>query len=504
MKEMKEKQIVKFNHKEISMLAVFAILVLLMSVSVIFECISLVKKTRLGNIDELRVARTYSTVKTGDDSTESEKVRFDAYVAKDIDGDGFAEKLRGTCKKIGESDTLYMQLNIEGGGTFKNGMITVNGENFYLSTGLVAGDVIKENYFNVNTETIALNDITEATNTLITGNIQSGNYNDDWLNTIAINRNNINNLSSENNEVILTGTFVDESGEEISIEKKVKITVDWYGSLDLVLHNNYQSNVFDEDNSTVKFTIDLEETKKELVLSNLYIEGEIPQIEGYDPEEVILPTGGTYDETTRKFVIKLESQVDEEGNVIKALTSRNTINVECRYPREAFISQSLEDKYVDVSLKSYVEGYNNEKISEKIIRSNEIDSQLVLKYTKLPEDAVYGMGLYMGSGNNINIGKDDIKISKKNATKAFINSGIIDNEFETYSSIWQWERIKNNENDRIILYQKYPDTIDREDVEGVIINTGIMLYGNIESLLGSDGYINIYNADNDELIKHFV
>ena len=42
--------------------------------------------------------------------------------SKDLDKDGFAEKIRGTCKAIGEADTLYFSLNVMTDGMLKNGI----------------------------------------------------------------------------------------------------------------------------------------------------------------------------------------------------------------------------------------------------------------------------------------------------------------------------------------------------------------------------------------------
>ena len=37
-------------------------------------------------------------------------VQFDAFFLRDINGDGYAEGIRGTCKEVGKEDTLYMEL----------------------------------------------------------------------------------------------------------------------------------------------------------------------------------------------------------------------------------------------------------------------------------------------------------------------------------------------------------------------------------------------------------
>ena len=69
-------------------------------------------KSKIVNDPELARAMTYAQVKDGDEATSSEYVQFDAFFLRDIDGDGNAEGIRGTCEEIGKSDTLYMKVNV--------------------------------------------------------------------------------------------------------------------------------------------------------------------------------------------------------------------------------------------------------------------------------------------------------------------------------------------------------------------------------------------------------
>ena len=72
----------------------------------------------------------------GTEGTDSEQtvdnVKFSAFFLRDLDGDGYAEKLKGTCKEIGKEDTLYMEVNVQTAGYLKNGKIEINGNNYYL------------------------------------------------------------------------------------------------------------------------------------------------------------------------------------------------------------------------------------------------------------------------------------------------------------------------------------------------------------------------------------
>ena len=126
---------------------------------------------------EIARSMTYEEVKEGVEIVEeAPNVKFDAFFLRDLDGDGYAESIRGTCKEIGKEDTLYMELNVETAGYLKNGKITINGENFYLQTSLPKDDELKDNYIGNNIKTIEFNDIANGTQKMITGIVRSGNY----------------------------------------------------------------------------------------------------------------------------------------------------------------------------------------------------------------------------------------------------------------------------------------------------------------------------------------
>ena len=177
---------------------------------------------------ELEVSKTYEQVEEGDEATQSEYVKFDAFFLRDLDGDGYAESIRGACREIGEEDTLYMELNVMTAGYLRDGKITVNGENFYLQTSLPKDDELKNNYIGNNVKTIEFNDLANGTQKMLTGIVRSGNYSYSSQKAAAIG-NNINNYSKVNS-VTLTGTWVSEDGETtVDINKTVDFTIDWYG-----------------------------------------------------------------------------------------------------------------------------------------------------------------------------------------------------------------------------------------------------------------------------------
>ena len=300
----------------------------------------------LANNTELAKAMTYEEVKDGDENIEgTDNVKFDAFFLRDLNGDGYAESIRGTSKEIGKEDTLYMELNVQTAGYLKDAKITINDGNFYFQTTLPKDDELKDNYIGNNVRTIEFNQLNNGTQKMITGIVRSGdysyssskdaaignninnyskvnsvtltgtyvgedgtetpitktvNFNIDWYGTtkatIYTNKdaaigNNINNYSKVNS-VTLTGTYVGEDGTETPITKTVNFNIDWYGTTKATIYTNSSYNNYsdldtriDEENGTITldFSVRTEETQEELILKKNHVEATIPQLNGYDP-----------------------------------------------------------------------------------------------------------------------------------------------------------------------------------------------------------------------------
>ena len=118
---------------------------------------------------ELAKAMTYGELTEEDSNTQSENVRFSAYFARDLNGDGYAEKVKGTCKEVEGEDTLYMSLNVLGEGRLKDAKIEIEGDNIYFKTALIDDETISGNYISENTKEINLKEVISGTQKLIVG-----------------------------------------------------------------------------------------------------------------------------------------------------------------------------------------------------------------------------------------------------------------------------------------------------------------------------------------------
>ena len=174
---MREKEILK-NKTVLKGITLGSITILLFTILIgIFIITQKNERIRLyQSSPELSRAMNYHQISKEEkavDETDG-NVLFSAFFLRDITGDGYAEELEGTCKQIGDQDTLYMELNVQTEGYLKNGKIEIQGKNFYLQTNLVEDAQLKQNYIGNNIKTIELEDIANGTQKLITGIIRSG------------------------------------------------------------------------------------------------------------------------------------------------------------------------------------------------------------------------------------------------------------------------------------------------------------------------------------------
>lgn len=278
---------------------------------------------------ELARAMTYNQVKEGEekvkvDGKDFSFVSFDAFFLRDLNGDGIAEGVRGTCKQVGKEDTLYMELNVLTNGYLENGKITIHSENFYFNTAIVADSEIKQNYIGSNIKEIELKQINSGTQKSLTGIVRSGDYSNQGRKTEAIGSNTSN--YSKINSITLTGTHVANDGTRTEIEKTVQFNVDWHGTVEASIPYSSKNqtkditSTIDEENQEINLEFDMavQETKNELILKKSYVEGNIPELNGYKPTKVEI-TGShvtyTYNEETMTFTAQREATIEEQGKL---------------------------------------------------------------------------------------------------------------------------------------------------------------------------------------------
>ena len=469
---------------------------------------------------ELGRAMNYEEFTDKDEEVEgTENVKFSAFFLRDINQDGYAEKIKGTCKEIGQEDTLYMEINVETAGMLKNAKIERQGNNFYLQTALPKDNELKDNYIGNNIKVIEFNDLNNGTQKLLTGIVRSGDYSYTSSKADAIG-NNINNLSRQDNKVILTGTYVNEENQEIEIRKEVNLETDWYGETRASISTTNQSknleDVIDEENGTINldFTVYTNETANELIVSKNHVEGETPELNGYAPTSVEY-TGSTgnfnYNAETRTFTIDRIAELDEQGNVTTKLSRSNSYGIKVVYPIEAYQTLGTETIQLKIPVKTYYEGYNNP--NEEFInpyKSNTASSTIVVNYEKAKGtvsrfDVTVGKRVYDPTTRYI--------ISKEKPLNIY--NGISDTEKDdTYTVLWQ-AYVGTGENlpglvmketvtgNAQVTDQFIKTNAEEESTDDVVSNVGVYFSG-ADKILGEDGWIKVYNEETGDLLVTFT
>ena len=519
--------------KEIPAIAV-VLFVLLIVVAVAIVVNTIAGKTNKREMTaEIARSLEYNRVNEGDEDTESEYVKFDAFFLKDLDGDGKADSIRGTCNSIGKEDTLYMELKVLSDGAFKDGVIMINGSNFYFNTRLVKDGIIAENYIGANTRTIRLEEVQNGTQKLITGIVRSGDYTNSYSKTSAIG-NNINNYSKVNN-ITITGTHVADDGTETKINKTINFDVDWYGTATArISTTNIRTEVEDMgtltngENLNLSFNIRTTETTNQLLLKKSQITGTIPELNGYKPKSVTI-TGNnityTYNEETRQFTAQREATVEDNGVITSTANTSstsyeksNTYTLNVVYPAEAYNSEDMSTIELLIPVTTYYEGYNNpnEQFENPYI-SNTASTTVIATWRKKlpPQQVVYSpryeivVGKYVQSPSGYRY-----VISKEKPLKIY--NGISENENEDYYTVrWYAYTGTNGESTGLVIKEdqdgsttRSTDTFIKKDattqsMEELTTNVGIY-FSSPQLLLGTEGWIKIYNDETNELITTFT
>ncbi len=502
-----------------AIISISAVVALVLIVIAIMQFVQY--RTRLNSISpELAKAMTYDQVQDGEevvDGTDGH-VNFDAFFLRDLNSDGFAESIRGTSKRIGEEDTLYMEISVNTSGYVKNGKITVNGTNSYLQTALPKDDELKDNYVSNNIKAIEFNDLNNGTQKLLTGIIRSGDYSSTSRKSSAIG-NNINNYNKVNS-VTFTGTYVTEENEEIPIEKTVNFNVDWYGETraEITSTNTTKTNLSDrinEEEGTISldFTINTREANQELILKTNHTEAEIPQLNGYDPISVTYTGNATfnYDAETRKVVLEREAVVSEDGTVTKSVARTNSYTIKVVYPLEAYESIGEDTVSIRIPVNTRYDGYNNpsEEFENPYI-SNTATATLVANYRN-PTGTVARFDITVGK--SISTPTFRYIVSKQKPLRIY--NGLSDMETEdTYQVRWEaytgtdgesnglvMKETKNGETQKVDNFIKTDSS--KASMEEVTTNVGIGFSG-ADNLLKEDGWIKVYDEETGDLLATFT
>ena len=483
--------------------------VLILFIAIIMCIVTLIngkQKKRSISTPEIARSMSYDKVNQGEEAIEgTDNVKFDAFFLRDLDEDGYAEGIRGTCKEIGKEDTLYMELNVQTAGVLKDAKITVNGQNFYLQTALPKDEQLKNNYIGNNTKEIEFNEISNGTQKLITGVVRSGDYTYSSGKTEAIG-NDVNKYSVEDNSITLTGTYVTEAGEEIAINKTVPFTVDWYGKTRASIYSTWQSQQLssaintEKNTFTMNFDIRVKEELEQLILGKLAVSGTIPDLNGYAPSEVRLLQSTeqlNYDQQTKQFSIEKQAGTS-------SISRDNTYEIQVVYPLEAYEKIGDEEISLTIPVQAYYEGYNNPNSEFTNPYKSNIAKESIVKYFRNPSEVQSNFYVRVGKYMYSPYRRD---VVLKNKPLKLYNGKSEKETDDTYTVTWGALLGTTESTDPLVLKENATDSFiktdgSEESMDGITNYAGIY-FGNIKNMLGEDGYIKVYNDETDELLETF-
>ena len=517
---MKRKSEVRENKKNIRKTIVIVSIVFIIALIAIIAAIqSLFKKDELNRLDqilnpELARAMTYAKYKDGDEDIEgTDNVKFSAFFLRDLDGDGYAEKIKGTCKNIGGTDTLYFEINVQTEGYLKDAKIKIDGKNFYLQTVLPKDDELKKDYIESNSKTIEFEQLNSGTQKLIFGVVKSGDYSYSYTRNSAIGKN-TNNYSRSDNTVTLTGTYVDDLGTETPITKVIPLTLDWYGTTNASFNNvnnrytDLPTRIHEEEGKIeLDFQINTIETNKELNIYSNYVEGTIPPLNGYNPIEVTCSSKNcdfSYSKNSGNFNISRRAEVDENGIITKSVSNDCLYTIKVIYPLEAY--SNLSESYIElvIPVSTYFSGYNNRnrEFSNPYV-SNRARTELVFMYSD-PKPIISHTNVSVNVGEQISWPRTRWIIKKDKPLRIY--NGVSTKEIEDYYKVeWyvhsgtgsEYSKTVIDEGERSDCFVKNDNSF--ESMENLTSFVGISFSGR-DNYLKENGWIKVYDAETGVLL----
>ena len=500
----------KDKRGKIVLVVILAVIAILM----LFTYVTKKVENRTANLDsELLRSKNYAQVTDEQSKVENtDFVKFSAFFTRDINGDGNAEKLLGTCKRAIGTDQLYMDLNVLTNGYLKDGKITINGTNFKYSMSMVKDSVLKNNYISDDVKVIELNNVNAGTQKLIIGNI------------IADIENNVNNYSNVSS-VTLTGTHVSDDGVETEISKTVDLTVDWYGLAKTELYTKYQATTFyynynELDSTTISFNFRLDEIQQELILKENEAVLTIPELNGYAPTEVKCTNSNIeseYNNETKKLTIKRSSKLNNNGIIVSELSNSNSYNVNITYPKEAYDAISSYTT-LTIPIEGFYTGYNNTNEEFKNpYKSNVVNGNITIVFRETPDGNIYNFYVDFEDKKHVKdhpYGDEDTDyryiMSKQDILNLYDNIED-ENKISNKEYVVRWLAVRGDQGEvpSMIMSEtkgedsSYGDKWNTTIMENYITNTGIY-FSDADKILENDGTISIYNDDTNELIHTFT
>ncbi len=463
-----------------------------------------------------------------DNNKEIKGLEFDAFFLSDNDENDNANRVRGTCNRIGEQSKLYFKFAVKEEGYIKDAVISINSNNFYLSTAIIKDNEVANNCISPNTKRIELNTITTGIEKILMGEVRSGNYKNTGEKREAIG--NDTRKYSLQNWIVFSGTYVENENER-HFTKTVPINIDWYGEVDCNIESKSQTKYINDINElktdegvSLDVSINCTETLNELIMYGSYISGTIPELHGYKPISVEIVGNNVkynYNKQTGEFVAQREAKINVNGNLISNAYTDITVNsrtavrnnkydLKIVYPIEAFDSGdgSIKDFDLSIPVKAINKAYNNQNTEYGFLNpqiSNVSEGIILTHWSLKEEEGSLGFGMEVGSYIGLPYYRNLIS---KDKPMNIYNGKSLEEKDDIYVVRWSVYAGTEDRYGKIILNDngKSDELInskgERISMEDFVTNRGIYFSGATASL-GSNGWIKVFDDETDVLLAEF-
>ena len=402
-----------------------------------------------------------------DTAVKKAEIEFDVYFKENG-----AKKHTKTLNIEGEKDELYLSIKV-GAGYLSNAKIKIENANFKLKEPTSKTNIIQS--INSENNEIFLNQINTDETVVLNVPIEIK----------AVSNFAISELS-KTSTAKLVGTYTNNKGKEVEVEKSIELETTIDGTAESILEGEVTKYVSFEQNGQkgviLQTLIKSQLVENKLPVKQTKIEIEVPKINNIEPKTIALSSKTLMSTKGQigKVFVKDEDYKIENGKIILTIkngedilawekNASDEIILTCVYGEGAIEKQNI----VNLKAKSQITYYAKEqKIAEKTL-NKEIELQeqigdIVTVDTESSENILYKGYMQTANSKNtqyinktsINIGYKELvdKIMLQDETKYVDNNG---NEYPA-SILYTYTKIEKN---------------------------------NLLEILGEDGFINIYSKD---------
>ena len=396
-------------------------------------------------------------------ATNVENVDFDAYF--DQEGTKIYEKTGD----VGVEETIVLHIEVKNNGELSDAKIQMNNANFEILKDKVQNSYVKE----INTQT---NEIT--LNSIIYGNSV------DIQIPIKFKKQEIFDVNyfSQENVISFSGTYKNETQQEVTSEKRLKIN--WTGNTDVVLTQNIAKYItLGEEGVLIQQNVNSEVQGNVLPRESETLNINVPIISEQKPNDVYVILNGerleqekvNYNNETNLLEIKIDNKVANEEKY-NWKTEKNDYQIIYIYPKEI----GEDNKLVEINSTLKTKLFTKDEIQKKDIQTDiEISpiGSLVDLQKNILRDQIYKGYLYANVQNEVTFEEEDV-----------INI--------SYSKAINNMEIQTLENQFINVENLELSAINSVNYKGFSINKDHMM-----KYLGIDGNISIQDENGVEIAK---